>query len=427
MKQCCRSLHWSLVLFLGVLLLLPALGSEAARNVILMIGDGMGFNQVAAARFYVGGHDGRLHMDTMPYTAIVNTTSRDSFITDSAAGGTALSCGVRTNNGMVAMVPDPDSGEPVPVETILQIAKKLGRATGLVTTTEMTHATPAVFGAHAEDRGLWDVIARQYLTETQPEILLGGGLHHFLPPSDPLSIRSPENLVKQGLSQEEAENDQGLLDLARQNGYQILMSGHDLEKSFDLQQNKVLGLFAKGHLPYELERTEESEVPKLREMVRFALNHLDQHPEGFFLMVEGGRIDHAGHASWNDFNGDGLRGPDDPADMLQALKLNMAETLEFDQSIAVVLEWLKGRDDTLVIVTADHETGGLELIGPYGSELEAGQYPEIHWASTNHTANNVPAYAIGVGAERVRGYIQNTEIFDIMKASLRDYSMSGLE
>lgn len=398
--------------------------SFAAKNVILVIGDGMGFNQVAAARIHSGGQNGRLHLDRLPYTAIVNTSSLDSLITDSAACGTAFACGRKTRNGWLAMTPGQSGGDPVRLTTVLEQAKQQGRATGLVTTTTMTHATPASFAAHVEDRGKWDTIAKQYLTATQPDLLLGGGLQYFLPPGEPGSQRSPSTLARQGVDPAEAENDRGLLEMAEKNGYRICLTHKDLASSFHLGQVKVLGLFGLGHLPCEFERPVGTPVPELREMTRFALEFLGQSPRGFFLMVECGRIDHIGHGAWDDFDDDGQRGPDDPEDRQEALRRNVLETLSLDRTVAEILDWMEERDDTLLLVTADHETGGLQLIGPAGEVVSASSLPLVHWATNGHTASNVPAYATGEGASALHGYLDNTDVFHFLARALESQAPS---
>jgi len=410
--------------FVLLLILLLNGTSHAAKNVILVIGDGMGFNQVAAARIYNGGQNGRLHLDRLPYTAIVNTSSLDSLITDSAACGTAFACGRKTRNGWLAMTPGETVGDPVRLTTVLEQAKQQGRATGLVTTTTMTHATPAVFAAHVEDRGKWDTVAKQYLTETQPDLLLGGGLQYFLPPREPGSQRSPSALTRQGVDPAEAENDRGLLEIAEKNGYRICLTRKDLASLFHPGQEKVLGLFDLGHLPCEFERSGDTPVPELREMTRFALEFLGQSPNGFFLMIEGGRIDHIGHSAWDDFDGDGQRGPDDPEDRQEVLRRNVIETLALDEAVAEILCWMEKRKDTLLLVTADHETGGLELIGPTGELVSASDLPLAHWATNGHTASNVPAYATGAGASALHGYLDNTDVFHFLARALEPQAPS---
>jgi len=404
-------------LILLLLLFLEGTGL-AARNVILMIGDGMGFNQVTAARLYRGGQNSRLNLDRLPYTAIVNTSALDSLVTDSAAAATALACGEKTKNGWLATVPDGASGKYQRVVTLLERAQQRGRKTGLVTTTTMTHATPAAFAAHVPDRGKWDAIAKQYLTETQPDLLLGGGLQYFLPPGEKGSYRTKDHLVRQGVDPTEAEKDRGLLEVAKENGYRICLAREDLVPPASQKDDKVLGLFAPGHLPYELDRPANSPVPELSEMTRLALERLSQCPGGFFLMVEGGRIDHAGHQSWNDFDEDGQGGPDDPEDRQHALRKNIAETLAFDRAIAEVLSWMEDRQDTLLLVTADHETGGLVVHAPGGENPSGSILPLASWTTNGHTPSNVPAYAAGAGAEQLHGYLDNTDIFRLLAASL---------
>ncbi len=336
------------------------------RNVILLIGDGMGFEQVRAAGLYLHGAEGRLAMERFPHAARMTThpAGGPRGVTDSAAAGTAMATGSKAGNGAISVrIP----GDGAPLKTALEIFRDRGARTGLVTTTYMTHATPAAFGAHVPSRGMTGRIARHYLSETRPNVLFGG-----------------------------ARGDGGGMtpDAARGAGYTVVTTRAEmnvLEPGNDL---RVSGQFGTGHMPYEYgqeigEHDAYDTLPHLSEMTRKAIELLEN-PKGFFLMVEGGRIDHAGHG--ND------------------LERNVFETVEFDRAVEAAVEWARGRDDTLILVTSDHECGGLRVVGSRGK----GKMPEAEFTTGGHTGVPVPLWALGVGAERVEGTLDNTELFALM-------------
>ncbi len=285
-------------LALAVVLCVAVQASWAAgvRNVILMIGDGMGVNQVTLARLI----HGRLAMDDFPHTGLVLTQSADSLVTDSAAGATALATGHKTNNFTVGQDP---AGKPF--ESLAALAKRRGQSTGLVTTARLTDATPAPFAAHVANRKMEPEIANQ-LAASGVDVLMGGGAKFF-----------PADVT------------------AKFAGYDIVRDSAALAAA---RGPKILGLFAPGHLPYVVDRTTE---PSLTDMTRKALATLSRNPRGFFMMVEGERIDTAGHSS-------------DAASVVN-------ELLEFDATVAVAREFARTHPDTLVVVTADHATGGLAI------------------------------------------------------------------
>ena len=272
-------------------------------NVILMIGDGMGFEQVAAGRMFLGGE---IVLDEAPYQADMTTFSADSSITDSAASGTAIATGQKANNGVVSLAIPGDAAE---LYTSLEVYRDFGKATGLVTTTTITHATPAVFGAHAASRSYTTEIADDLLNQTRPNVMFGGG--------------------GSGMT----------VGAATDAGYTVV-ADRDAMLALDADTATfVAGQFGPGYLPYEYDGL--GNLPHLSEMTNTALDVLDNDPDGFFLMIEGGRIDHAGHA--ND------------------VERGVRETAEFVATVDAVLNWAAGRDDTLIVVTADHETGGMTV------------------------------------------------------------------
>ena len=406
------------------------------RNVILLIGDGMGFSTVTAARVYKVGPDGNLAIDTLEHHGWISTHSLNSLVTDSAAAGTAIATGQKTNNLMVAMLPDGTE-----LESILDIARDMGKSTGMVTTSRITHATPAAFGSSSQDRGNWNDIATDYIFESRPDILLGGGSRYWLDDQVEGSRRTVERLMKQGLTEAEAKADDGLLDDAQREGYTIVFTADelmalDMDELFE-EGKKLLGLFALSRMAYEYDRAEKApDEPHLATMTRAAIEYLSQDVDGFFLMVDGARIDHAKHGN----------------DVVRMIH----DTLAFDEAVKVALDFQIKNPNTLVIVTSDHDCGGMAVEWPYGefppvgeiptkdidldrkewgmemttrellSELEDTLTDELMrhvnqllwrdgiWTSGDHTAVDVPLMATGPGAERVSGRMDNTDIFEIM-------------
>lgn len=336
--------------------------SGQVNNVILLIGDGMSFGQVTLARLKAVGADGLLHMEKMPVTGYIKTHSANSVITDSAAAGTALACGVKTNNKMIAMDP-----EKTPYQTILEAAKIKGMKTGLVATSSITHATPASFASHVESRKNETLIA-EHILQNRVNVMLGGGKSYWLPKSSEDSERKDElNLIA----------------AAEQFGYVIVDNSQQMANA---QGPYVLGLFAMGHL------TTISPEPTLGEMTENAIRLLSKKPtklfesaKGFFLMVEGSQIDWRGHK--NDAHG------------------NIKQTLLFDLAVKTALEFAMKDKKTLVIVTADHETGGMIVSG-----ADPEKKNEVMWASKKHSAMPTPVYAFGPGSQNFAGVYDNTEI-----------------
>ena len=331
------------------------------KNIIIMIGDGMGHSQVTAARMAAHGTGIGLAMDIMPVLGNCLTFSlSDALITDSAAGATALATGVKTMNGMVSV----DKDEK-PLKTILEIAREMGKSTGIISTSEVTHATPACFLSHVKSRGENYEIARQ-MSENPPDVLLGGGFGFFLPSNVKDSYR------KDNLDLLKVMRDKGLTVITDPVGF----------KSMDFQQrNSLIGLFAKKAMKKAGKR-----IPTLPDMVRAAVAMLSKNTNGFFLMVEGSQIDWEGHG--NDLKG------------------IVKETLDFDRAVGVVRDFAEEDRKTLVIVTADHETGGLSIIKADGPK----ETFAIGWTTGGHTASTVPVYAYGPNAEAFGGTLHNHHI-----------------
>ena len=286
-------------------------------NVILLIPDGFGPASATMARDYLRWRDGttQLALDTLQRGS-ARTFAADSRVTDSAAGATAYATGVKTNNGYIAV----DTTQQ-PVATILEAAEAKGMATGLVATSRITHATPASFAAHVPDRWMENTIAEQEIAQGI-DVLLGGGRRHFIPQSETGSRRT---------------DDRNLMNEARENGYQVVQTRRAL---MDVTEGPVLGLFSMGHMSYEIDRNPRQQ-PSLAEMTRKTLDVLSQNDDGYLAMIEGSRIDHAGHSN-------------DAA-------AHLHDILAFDEAATVALEQARQDGNTLVVVVSDHETGGLSL------------------------------------------------------------------
>lgn len=325
------------------------------KNVIFCIGDGMGFEKVKAAGLYAHGEAGTLSFEAFPHQGEVTTHSADSPMTDSAAAATALATGFKVNNGVLSTALPGDGRE---LYTLLEYFRDQGKSTGLVSTTFITHATPAAFGAHNPSRSNLAEIADDYLNDTRPNVLFGGGGN--------------------GMSTAAAEA----------SAYTVVTNRRELLTLDTENLTRVSGQFGETNLPYEYDGL--GELPHLSEMAATALNILARNPAGFFLMIEGGRIDHAGHS--ND------------------IERNVCETIEFSNTLRVVMNWSKGRNDTLVIVTADHETGGLKVLESNG----AGNFPTVTWSTAGHTETNVPVYGWGPNAEQIGGVMDNTDLFNLV-------------
>lgn len=332
--------------------LLPLVESKKIKNVIFLIGDGTGLAQIASGQLAIAGPDGLLHMQTMPVTGIVKTHSSDNLITDSAAGATAYSCGLKTYNGAIGVDP-----KQIACKTILELAEEKGLRTGLVSTSSITHATPASFASHVVQRSMQEDIAADFL-DSGVDVFLGGGVKWF-----------HKNMRSDSMD---------LLQDFRAKGYEILFNKEELSTS---NSKKVLGLFANDGLV----RTENE--PSSKAMVSKALDALNNdNNEGFFLMVEGSQIDWAGH----DNNVEYLR----------------REIQDFDEAVQEVLEFAQKDGETLVVLTADHETGGMTL----QRQIAGGDSLEIFWTTDYHTGIPVPLMAFGPHATEFMGWRDNTYV-----------------
>lgn len=323
----------------------------------------MGLGQVALARITAVGPDGKLHMEQLPVVGLMRTHCANEIVTDSAAAGTAIASGAKTDNGMVGQTPDGRD-----VMTILEAAKCKGMLTGLVVTSTISHATPAVFGAHVRLRDMQSEIAEQ-LVANKVNVMLGGGREYFLPKSDSNSKRADQlNLVKE----------------AKASGYCYIETAKELEEAHGPY---LLGLFQ-----YDALTTKPPE-PSLAELTEKAIevlskkhSGLSEKNSGFFLMVEGSQIDLACHA--NDANN------------------AVRQTLLFDKAVNVAVDFAMKDKQTLVVVTADHETGGLVT----NDGNMDGTHLELSWSTKHHSSLPVPVYAFGPASEMFAGVYDNTEI-----------------
>ncbi|MGN7469596.1 alkaline phosphatase [Brevibacillus sp. SAFN-007a] len=416
----------------------PVQASAApAKNVIFLIGDGMGTAYTTAYRY----------LKDDPSTPVMEPTEFDNYlvgaqmtyaeddkqnITDSASAATAMSSGVKTYNNAIAV--DNDKSE---VETVLERAKKVGKSTGLVATSEITHATPAAFGAHDESRKNMDAIANDYYDlringKHSVDVLLGGGLSNF--------VRKDRNLTEE----------------FKKDGYSYVTTKQELLND---KNDKILGLFATGGMDKMIDRTDKT--PSLEDMTKAAIERLSKNKDGFFLMVEGSQIDWAGHDN----------------DIVAA----MSEMEDFEKAFKAAIDFAKKDGNTLVVATADHSTGGLSvgakeeynfLAGPIkaakrtpdflSAEIAKGANVEetlktyidlpltpeemasvkkaaatkkqvdidnaieaifdkrsfTGWTTGGHTGEDVNVYAYGPGKEQFAGLIDNTHHAEVIFAIL---------
>lgn len=312
---------------------------QKPKNLILLIGDGMGPQQISAL-YYVAKYSKKikLSLNDVGFKRIADspkgmvgisaTEPKGHIVVDSACSATQLAIGEFSLSETVAV--DQNGNK---AQTILEKAKLKGLSTGLISDTKITHATPASFGSYSLSRHYETEIAKNYL-KIQPDIMLSGGISYFIPKDQELEYRSGK------IARSKRNDDLDLLSKAREHGYEVIHSKEDLQNS---SSQKVLGLFNSSVLPssmwqLENENSKERQVPNLKEMTKAAVTKLSQNEKGFFLMVEGGQIDWAGHEN-------------DAANL-------MYEMISFNKTLNFLIDWVDKNPDTLLVVTADHETGG---------------------------------------------------------------------
>ena len=315
-----------------------------------MVGDGMGLAQLSLTQ---SAADYVLAIfEWFRVIGLSETSSANDYITDSAAGATAFSTGTRTNNGMISVAPDSTA-----LKTIAEEASEKGKETGLLATCSITHATPACFYAHQPSRKMNREIAGD-MYASGIDVFMGGGRPYF----DSSRLVASGFAVKQGLDAFNAAT-----------------------------EPKIAGFYSYAeHPPKISEGRGEFLAPASVKL----LDLLNRNKTGFFAMIEGSQIDWGGHAN-------------DAAYLIE-------ETKDFDRAVRAVLEWAKKDGQTLVIVTADHETGGLTMPVP----AKPGSLPQANFATDDHSGIHVPVFAWGPGAEQFMGVYKNTDIYLKMKALL---------
>ena len=345
----------NLIFFIILFFFIEPAYSSSPKNVILLIGDGMGLSQIT---YGILKNKETSNFERFKYIGLIKTSSTSDEITDSAAAATAFASGKKTFNGAICV-----DGNKKSLPTILEIAKANGFATGLIATSSIVHATPAAFISHQNSRHNYEEIALD-LVKNEVDVFIGGGLKFFNNRSDKI------DLTKKLLEK----------------NYKIYTD----QKSFfeDKRcQGRVAALLAKEHMPKMQEGRKDYEKQALIK----ALSLLSHNKKGFFLMVEGSQIDWGGHQNDAEFIKE--------------------EVVDFDSVIGAALDLAIKDKNTLVIVTADHETGGFALSGRnlHRDENYGAITPEF--TSSGHSAVMVPVFAYGVGAENFMGIYENTEIF----------------
>lgn len=424
-----------------------------AKNVIFLVADGMSIGALTMGdivkRRQYGSASNWISLygsDRVFFRGLMDMASADSFVTDSAAAASSWGCGHRIKNGGVNWGLNGERHKPV-----TRIFREAGKATGLVTTTRITHATPAGFAANVPNRDMEDQIAEQYL-ETGIDLFLGGGDRHF----SPTARKDGRDLYRE----------------FSEKGYAVVKDKAALSKA--PESGRLLGIFSRSHLPYTVDRKTVPQltdtVPTLAEMTQAALRRLEGAPNGFLLQIEGGRVDHAAHGN-------------DPAGLVY-------DMIEFDDAVGVVLDYISGREDTLVIITTDHSNANVGVNGaglgytgspamldqisrfrhsnewmqenlpkeptvkqlqdlieqattlqitdreaemlqhslkgtfetPYRAERTAqsvlakiqANYLSINWLGQVHTSDYVEIAVLGPGMDRLTPFVRNTQLFDLM-------------
>lgn len=326
--------------------------NKTPKNIILLIGDGTGLSQVSSSLFYNKKPSNYLRF---PQVSLIKTSSASDLITDSAAGATAFASGVKTNNGVLGM----DSNLQK-VSTIVEILSPLGYATGVVATSSVVHATPAAFYTHVTSRRNYEEIA-ETLVNSEIDFFAGGGLDFFTKRKD----------------------GKNLLTALKDKGFTVNTS------ELPMQSKKIFN-YKQGYLlaPDGMPKMLEGRGDFLPNATKLAIESLSQMSEkGFFLMIEGSQIDWGGHANDSDYL--------------------ISELIDFDNAIGVALDYAETNPDTLVIVLADHETGGFTLAS------DNGDYNKIKptFSTKGHSATMIPVFAKGPGEELFTGTYENTDIF----------------
>lgn len=354
------------------------------HSVVLFIGDGMGVEIISIGKIFseisLGAKLNLVSLANSGTSGYVTTHSASGPVTDSAASGTAIATGSKTANGMIGMSPDSSV-----VENIFELAVREGMSVGVVTTTSVTDATPASFLAHVPAREMQPEIAEQ-IVEGDASVVLGGGFWYFLPPDSGMR-----------------DDGRDLLEIARQRGFDVVFDRNGL---LNFHGDRILGLFSRKSLPFERSRL-ETEIPSLGEMTQVALDVLSKDPDGFILVVEGGRIDHAEHDN--------------------SISDAIGEFFAFDDAIGRAMDFQTRDSLVTIVVTADHDCGGPGITGDeYGypsyddlESLVSEQCPIVQWTSGFHTGSMVPVFASGPGNDLFAGIQDNTDIYRKIRSILQ--------
>lgn len=334
--------------------IVPPTGTKV-KNVILMIGDGMSLMHVYSAWT---ANRGKLYLENCEVTGLSKTYCANKLVTDSGAGGTAMAIGQKTNYHSVGV---DVNGNPQP--SLIKLAKQKGMSAGVAVTCRLWDATPADFCCHNTDRDNEDEIIADYVN-CEADYVVGGGAKKFE------NRKDGRNIFKE----------------LEQKGYQVARSWEECK---NLKSGKIFAVTDSVDTPLPAERGDRLAQSSLK-----GIEMLNQNPNGFFMMIEGSQLDDYGH--FND------------------LDLLMQETHDFDRTVGKILEWAAKDGETLVVVTADHETGGLTLID---GDKDKGEI-KCKFSTTGHSGVMVPVYAFGPGAELFTGIYENTDIFHKIKSLL---------
>lgn len=322
--------------------------AQEVKNIIFLIGDGMGL--ASASMMQLENNYEPTIFDSADNIALQKTYSLDNRVTDSAASGTALATGFKTNNTMLGQLPDGTNPE-----SLMELAADKGKATGLVVTTYLQHATPGAFYAHVPSRHEYATISEQLLA-SDIDIAIGGGMAFF---------------------KERYNNHKKATKAITESGFTLVES-----LDADMSGERILALLADKEI--------ENRTGYLAKATAMAIEHLDNNDNGFVLMVEGSLIDGMGHG--NDAKG------------------QQAEMRDFMEAIEVAVAYAREHTDTLVVVTADHETGGLAIISGNADFNLSEQGVEYKWATGGHSGVMVPIYLYGTGAELINGVMENADL-----------------
>lgn len=333
-------------------------GESEVRNLIFMIGDGMGLAHVSM--MMIEGAYAPTAFDRMQNVALVSTYSANNRVTDSAAAGTALATGTKTDNGHLGETADGRA-----LESMIARAWKRGMPTGLVVTCKVQHATPGAFYAHVPGRNRYDLISQQ-LAQSRLDVVFGGGKTEMTAP-DSTGCSAAERLTRSGC--------------------RVIYDWSDAE---DVRSGRVAGLFADDHMPSMLNGRGDYLPQATRKALEILENNAAAAGKGFILMIEGSQIDFESHAN----NTSGI----------------LAEVRDFEAAVSAAMRFVDNHPGTLLVVTADHETGGLSIPSGKSDFTAAESGIEYKYGTGSHTGILVPAYFYGTGAERINGILDNTEL-----------------